>query len=503
MMNKLFKTSQIPEIDKYTIENEPIDSINLMERAAFVWTEKFIETFEKTGSVSVLAGSGNNGGDGYVIACLLEEKGWEVNVWDLSFSKNKSKDCEANYKRYHQIGGKIIEITDSKDIRIEEKDIIIDAIFGSGLDRAITGELAEIIQKINTLSNIKVAVDMPSGLMGEDNSKNDKESIIKADYTFTFQFPKLAFMFAENEEYIGKWEVLDIGLSPQAIKDTVSPYYYLTEDKIKAIVPKPSKFSHKGTNGHGLLVAGSYGMMGAAVLGAKAAVSSGIGLLSCHIPVKGVEIVQTSVPEALINIDACSFIYSEGRSFDKYNAVALGPALGRDPLTAAGIKKLLTEWRGMTIIDADALNIMSDNRELLSLLHEKCILTPHPKEFERLAGKSANDFDRLNKLSNFAVSHSTYIILKGAYTVIATPEGEFYFNTTGNPGMAKGGMGDVLTGVLLALASGKMSPLHVCMCGVFAHGLTGDILVERTGVKGLHSQQVAEKMGKAWKRLEN
>ena len=367
---------------------------------------------------------------------------------------------------------------------------------------AVSGKCYLSLHEMNASANRVVAVDIPSGLAGEDNTWNDPETIVCAEYTFTFQFPKLAFMLAENEKYVGRWEVLDIGLHPEIIARQPTDWFYTTEDTVKAILPPSPVFAHKGTNGKGLLIAGSYGMMGAAVLGAKAAVRSGIGLLYCHIPGKGIEVIQTTVPEAIPDPDESAERFSAVCKLRDYDAIAVGPAIGQGPETVGGLEKLLRTWRGTTILDADALNIIAEHRELLDLLHEGCILTPHMKEFERLAGKSVNDFERLNKLSIFANQYRVHIVLKGAHSVIATPDRRLFFNMSGNPGMAKGGAGDVLTGVLLALAANKLNLLDLLRIGVFAHGLAGDCVAEKEGRRGCCAGMIAERMGEAWKRLE-
>ena len=296
--------------------------------------------------------------------------------------------------------------------------------------------------------------------------------------------------------------MLDIGLHPEIIARQPTDWFYTTEDTVKAILPPSPVFAHKGTNGKGLLIAGSYGMMGAAVLGAKAAVRSGIGLLYCHIPGKGIEVIQTTVPEAIPDPDESAERFSAVCKLRDYDAIAVGPAIGQGPETVGGLEKLLRTWRGTTILDADALNIIAEHRELLDLLHEGCILTPHMKEFERLAGKSVNDFDRLNKLSTFARLHRIYVVLKGAHTIIATPEGECYFNMTGNPGMAKGGAGDVLTGIVAALLASGHAPLDAAIIGVYAHGLAGDLAAEEQGMRGTRAGDIAEKLGLVWKKME-
>lgn len=496
--DKIFPTTVIAKLDQYTIENEPITSLNLMERAAVRWVEKLLELFPSQLAYAVLTGNGNNGGDGFAIARLLQERKKDVVVFHAG-GEHLSPDCSINKKRWR---GACYTVTKADDFIPCEDALIVDALFGSGLNRPVTGELALLIRKINQMQNKVVAVDIPSGLMGEDNSGNDGEAIVCADVTLTFQFPKLAFMFPENESFVGEWHVLDIGLNRTIVSETYTPYYELNLNFIRSLLPKPSVYAHKGMNGHGLLVAGAFQMMGAAVLAAKAAIRSGIGLLSCHVPGEGSCIMQTTVPEAILDTDASPVCFTACNDLQAYTAIGAGPGIGKKSETVAGLENLLKTWRGPTVLDADALNILAQKPVLLNLLHDKCILTPHPKEFERLAGKSKNDFERLNKLSNFATQYQTHILLKGAHTILATPEGKCYFNTTGNPGMAKGGMGDVLTGVLLALLSNGLTAFDAAAIGVFAHGLAGDILAKKVGKRGICAGDVAETIGSAWKILE-
>lgn len=502
-LNKIFRTDQIAAIDRYTIEHEPISSLELMERAAGNWTRCFLNFFENIPAVAVVAGKGNNGGDGYVIARLLKQRGKEVTVFRLVPEEEMSGDCRTNFVRWQEEGGVVIGLAVAEDLQVGREAVIVDALFGSGLNRKVTGLAASVIRRMNGLPNTVVAVDMPSGLMGEDNAGNDPDAIVRADYTFTFQFPKLSFMLPENAVYAGRWSVVDIGLSEDAAGRTPSDWYYTTAEIVSGLLPPSGKFAHKGTNGRGLLVAGRYGMMGAAVLAAQAALHSGIGLLFCHVPLKGLEMMQISVPEAIPEPDRSEKYFSMAETPGKYDAIAVGPALGQGPEAREGLRSLLQNYKGVTILDADALNIMGEHKELLKLLHGKCILTPHLKEFERLAGKSENDFDRLNKLSNFAQSFGVYVILKGAHSVVATPQGQLYFNMSGNPGMATGGMGDVLTGVLLALAANGLNCQDIARIGVFAHGLSGDLLAEEHGYRGVTAGLVARNMGKAWKKLEH
>lgn len=498
--NKIFKTAEIHAIDQYTIEHEPVSALDLMERAGSAWTEFFLKKSRENAEVRVLAGNGNNGGDGYVIARLL--KGVRRKVVVFRLAGEMSEDCRINYGRWIDTGGEVCEITAASDFVAGKDTVIIDALFGSGLNRPVGGLAKEVIGKVNSSGCKIFAVDIPSGLMGEDNSGNDPEAIVRAHYTFTFQFPKLAFMLPENACYVGDWQVVDIGLHPEILARTPADWFYTTATEVRKILPGVGKSDHKGTNGKGLLVAGAYGMMGAAVLAAKAAVRSGVGVLHTHVPSKGGVSLQTAVPESILDIDYAEECFSGITGVKKYDAVAVGPAIGQRPETVEALKKLLQTWRGITIIDADALNILAAHREMLGLLHDKCLLTPHIKEFERLAGKSANDFDRLNKLSTFVSQYQVYVILKGAYSVVATPQGQFYFNMSGNPGMAKGGAGDVLTGVLLGLAANGLEVRDIARIGVYAHGLCGDLLVGEYGHRGISAGMLAEGMGKAWKELE-
>ena len=499
--NKIFKTSDLQKLDKYTIENEPITSLDLMERAATVFTEKLLIFFPNNHIFNILTGVGNNGGDGYVVARLLHQKGRSVKVFGLHENHRLSPDCVINKERFIAIGGNYIEVKHPGDFRPDEDSVLIDAIFGDGLNRPVTGLPAEIIEQVNRLSHLVVAIDMPSGLMGEDNGKNNG-AILKADYTFTFQFPKLAFMFPENASYLGHWEVLDIHLHPEILRDYPTTYYYLTEDVVASRLLIPDKFSHKGTLGNTLLIAGSYAMMGAAVLSAKGAIRSGTGLLSMHVPRKLKEVIHISVPEALVEEDQDDFCFSGVDRLSRFQAIGIGPGIGTSPITAEGIRQLLSSWKGKIVLDADALNLLAVDSDLIGLLPEGAVLTPHPKEFERLAGKSANDFDRLNKLSTFAHLHHVYVVLKGAHTVIATPESECYFNMTGNPGMAKGGAGDVLTGIIAALLASGHTPLDAAMIGVYAHGWAGDRAAEEQGMRGTRAGDIADQLGWVWKKME-
>ncbi|UCH14658.1 MAG: NAD(P)H-hydrate dehydratase [Bacteroidales bacterium] len=501
---KILTSGQIREADSYTIKNEPVASIDLMERAATVFTEWLIKNYNTSTSFKIFAGPGNNGGDGWAVARLLAERGYrKVNIYLLRISDKLSPDSEINRQRLEQQNLVKIKVLESGNDfpEISGTDIIIEGLFGSGLTRPLSGLSAILVNYLNNSGSRIISIDIPGGLFGEDNSKNDKENIIKADCILTFQFPKLSFFFPENEKYVGQWHVLPIGLHQGFIDSIETPYNYVTPGEVIDSIKVRKKFAHKGTFGHGLLIAGSYGMMGAAILGAKAALRTGIGLVTSHIPRLGYEIIQTAVPEAIISIDKSDTVFTDFPELGKFNAVAVGPGLGCDEISVKALKKLLKKANMPLVIDADALNIISANKELMEIIPENSILTPHPREFERLAGSYKDNFTRNKAQMKFAKKHKIYVVLKGAYTAIACPDGKCYFNTTGNPGMATAGSGDVLTGIILALMAQNYTPEDAALTGVFVHGLAGDIAVKETGESALIASDIINNISGAFIKL--
>src|ERR1044071_4620824 len=423
-MMKLLSAAQIREWDAFTIANEPISPEGLMERASNAFVNWFVLKFSTKEKIAIVCGKGNNGGDGMVIGRILKGKGYPVNVF------------------------KAEEAFDANSFTV-----IIDAIFGSGLNRPVQ---SDVIKKINASSSIKVAVDIPSGLMIDSHSEGD---IIKADYTITFQTPKLAFMMPENAEYVGDWHVVDIGLSQDFDSDPKA--YFIDNVSIR----RRKKYAHKGDFGRALLIAGSLGKMGACVLAARATLRSGVGLLTVHVPKCGYNIIQTSVPEAMATVDMNEDHFSDAGEAHHYDVIGIGPGIGVPASTVSGLRKVLQAGKPM-VLDADALNILSSARELLHLVPAGSILTPHPGEFKRLVGDWKHDFERLDLQKQLAAQTKCVVVLKGAHTSIAAPDGKVYFNSTGNPGMAKGGSGDVLTGVLTGLLSQGYSAIDAAIAGV-------------------------------------
>ena len=502
---KLFTTKQIAGIDKYTIENEPITDIDLMERAAMQITHWLVKKFSTEHRMIFFAGPGNNGGDALAIARQLADLDFICEVYLLDFGKDLKGSPAINWQRLQEQGKvKLIKIKEVGELpEIESDGIILDGMFGSGLTRPLDGFSATVVQKINQLKNIVVAIDIPSGLMGEDNSSNIPHNIVNADFTLTFQFPKISFLLAGNEKYTGKWEVLSIGLHPEGIKKTPSETFFLQKEDIREIIAPRKKFAHKGNFGHALLIAGSFGKMGAAVLSSKGCLRAGVGLLTTHIPRLGYTIIQTAVPEAMTSIDQHDSIFTEFPHLSQFSAVGVGPGIGKKHNSCKALAALIQSSEVPLVIDADGLNILSENKEWLNALPENSILTPHPGEFKRLVGEFSDSYESICQQIEFARKYKVILILKGAYTTIATPDGKLYFNSTGNPGMATAGSGDVLTGILLGLLAQGLSSENAALAGVFLHGLAGDMAALEKSEPALIAGDITDYLSKAFFGLNN
>ncbi len=498
---KLFTTKQIAGIDKYTIKNEPVADIDLMERAARQITDWLLGRFPREQKMIFFAGPGNNGGDALAIARQLAEKDFSCEVFLTDFGKELKGSPEVNWERLKKLGKVKLNKLSSIDgfPATGESDVLIDGLFGSGLSRPLEKVPAEIVRKINTLRNTVVSIDIPSGLMGEDNSGNISENIVQADFTLTFQFPKLSFLFAENEKYTGKWEVLPIGLHPQGIKNTESNYFFLEKNDVIKFFPGRKKFSHKGTFGHALLIAGSFGKMGAAVLSSRACLRSGVGLLTTHIPRLGYSIMQTAAPEVMVNVDQHDSVFTEFPDLSPFSAIGIGPGLDKKHNSCRAFRELIDKSKVPLVIDADGLNILSQNKDWFGMLPENSILTPHPGEFKRLAGDAENSYQRIQQQLEMAQKYHVVVVLKGAFTSVATPDGRLFFNSTGNPGMATGGSGDVLTGFILGLLAQGFSSEDAALAGVYLHGLAGDIAAKKKSEFSLIAGDIIQFFGSAFK----
>jgi NAD(P)H-hydrate epimerase len=500
---KIFTSKQTTEIDEYTIQNEPVASIDLMERAANTIVLWLTERFPKEKEFKIFAGPGNNGGDALVIARRLVTRTYKVSVFIVKISETLSPDCQLNLERLKKQKKAVIRTIRSADDlpEIEPGEIIIDGIFGSGLSRPVEGLAATVINHINLSPGTIISIDSPSGLFGEDNSKNIHENIIRADYTLKFQFPNLSFFFSENEPFTGSWHILPIGLHPDKMKEMETPWHYMQAGDFSGLLRTRRKFAHKGDFGHALLVSGSYGKMGAAVLGAESCLRTGAGLLTVHVPRFGYSTIQTAVPEAMASIDNSDRHFTSVPDLTPYDAVGIGPGIGTSGDTANALQILLEKINVPVVLDADALNILSEHPDWMKLLKPHTILTPHPGEFARLAGKTSDGYSQNCLQREFAKQYNVILVLKGAYTSVALPDGTCHFNSSGNPGMATGGSGDVLTGMILSLLAQKYSPADAALLGVYLHGLAGDIAVTETGEESLIAGDITANLSRAFSRL--
>ncbi len=500
---KIFSVQQIREADAYTISEGNISSLELMERAATACVDWINSHVGFANRFAIICGLGNNGGDGFAIARLLSQiqEVVSIEVFILRVSERESPDFHENYIRLKRCPLVTVhEILPDSDLRIEQPfDFLIDAIIGSGLSAPITGWIKEIVEEINSLPIPVISIDIPSGLFADTPPLSIDTIAIKADYTLSFQFPKLSFLFPETESFVKKFQVLPIGLDERYINQTPTQNYFVTQEFAFSLLKKRKNFSHKGNFGHALIIAGSYGKMGAAVLAAKSCLRSGTGLLTVHVPAKGVEILQIAFPEAMLSIDSSEKMFSSlPENILLYGAIGVGPGIGREKDSQKALYQLIERTENPMILDADALNILSENREWLKKIPENSILTPHVKEFERLAGASfSSGFERLKAAKEFSAQHKLIIVLKGAYTAICNPNGDVYFNSNGNPGMATAGSGDVLTGIVTAFLSQGYSPLESAVLSVFIHGRAGDLAATTRGQAALIASDIIENLSKS------
>ena len=498
---KIFSNEQIRRADKFTIQHETISSIALMERAATAFTDWLkIKLYKFSHTVYIFCGTGNNGGDGLAVGRMLLEAGFNVQVFIVGNMDKRSEDFSINYDRIRR-KTKINLVRRSADLpAIQKHHVIVDALFGSGLSRKIEGLAAEAVNTMNQSGARIFAIDIATGLYA-DQPTPPQNPIVQAHFTITFQLPKLAFMLAENAPYVGEWELVNIGLSQQFIDQEQTSLYFLDEAIVARLIRRRQKFAHKGSFGKVLLISGSYGKMGATQLAGQACLRSGTGLLTLYAPQSAYNILQLGLPEAMTLTDPEPHHLAQAPDVSPYAVIAAGPGLGQHPDTAKMLAQVLEQVTTPVVLDADALNILAANPALMHLLPKGSILTPHRKEFERLAGTAKHDFEKLEQLQQMASRHQVYMVLKGPHTGIATPNGKVYFNSTGNPGMATGGSGDVLTGIIAGLLAQQYEPLHAALLGTWLHGKAGDLAAEDLGQEAMLPTDLINRLPLVFKNL--
>lgn len=492
-MFPLLTSAQIREADAYTIANEPIASIDLMERAAKAFVGWFINHFpDQKQSISVYCGTGNNGGDGLAITRMLNDHQYKnINVKIARFSDKATDDFNVNLKRVQQTSVPLSIIGLGESLPSEESEVLIVALLGTGLNKPLEGDFKRLVTHINNLQKTVVSVDVPAGLFTDGEIPPDAV-ILKAGLVITFQAPKINFLLPESGPYIGCWEAVNIGINEKFIRSLNSPYQAVEEKDIREMLKPRQRFSNKGTYGHTLIIAGRPETMGAALLSASACVYAGSGLTTACVPQSGLTALNCYMPEimAIVRQDA----ELPKIKWDNFNAIGIGPGLGKDEMALALLADVLTGYSKPIVIDADALNLLSAHKQLWGKIPENSILTPHMKEFDRLFGEHKNWWQRMQTGIEKAKELKLHILLKNDYTLIISPQGKVYFNTTSNPAMASGGMGDVLTGIIASLLAQNYSPEEACIIGAYIHGKAGDELALPNRMNVVLPSQVASRL---------
>ncbi|MDR3367135.1 MAG: NAD(P)H-hydrate dehydratase [Prevotellaceae bacterium] len=496
-MLKILKASDIQFVDSYTIACEPISPEGLVGRVGEVLARALALQFPQRRCVDIICGRGKNGADGLALALsLADSAAHRLRVLLCYPPQELCAEAAYFYERVRQRPSLLCEQVSADSLPTLNADaLLVDALFGTGLSRPLAGYERTLVRHINGSGCCVLAIDVPSGLPSDGGAAADEEAVVRASYTFTLNAPKLSMMLPALGELAGELRVLDVGLHPDAIGKVASPYRYFTQADARQLVKPRKKFSHKGSYGRCLLVAGAQGMMGAAVLAARACYRAGAGLLTAHVPACGAAVMQVAVPEAVLSVDNDERCITNLRRVDvsRYDALAAGCGIGRSLPAAEALERLLqVAPPSRTVLDADALNIIAANRRLLDLLPENAIITPHVKELERLVGLCKSDEERLLRQRQLATERRLVVVLKGAHTAVALPNGTVCFNSTGNAGMATAGSGDVLTGVILALLGQGYAPEQAASLGVYMHGAAGDAAAAHTSQSFVTATDIVE-----------
>lgn len=496
---KVFSSDQLHAADQFTIKKEGISSTDLMERAAsMVFDEIDARLQGNATAIKIFCGIGNNGGDGLVIARLLLNAGYQVLVYIVNYSSKRSKDFLINYERIKDLTNQWpVLLTQQSDLpEVDQTDFVIDAVFGIGLNRPMAKWVGKLIDHLNNSNAYLLSVDMPSGMF-VDKPTPSETPVVRADFTMTFQSPKMPFFLPETGAKVGALLVLDIGLD-QTFLDQLPALADIVERSDAQTLYRPrQRFSHKGTYGHALLIGGSYGKMGSICLSSSACLRSGAGMASVFIPQIGYDILQASIPEAMA-ISGSGDRFIENIEFDMQPAaICFGPGAGQHQKTRTAFESLLKKVKSPLLIDADGLNLLAKYKDLLEILPKGSILTPHPKELERLLGPWSNDFNKLDKAKAFSKKHGVCLVLKDAYTMVVLGD-ELYINSTGNPGMATAGSGDVLSGVITGLLAQQYTTRSAALLGVYIHGKAGDIAAQRYSEEAMLAGDIVGCLGAAF-----
>lgn len=497
---QILTTAQQRELDAHTMAHEPIGSFELMRRAAGeLWLRLMAEG--RMDAVLVVCGPGNNGGDGLLMADRLADCGLEVRVWHVQVGTPGADNLRALAALKERGKVQVTELADEALMhQPKENVLVVDALFGTGLSRPLTGLAAAVVRTLNTWPNRIVSIDLPSGMMGEDNSTNDMTAIVRADLTLAIHSPKLAMLLPDAGALAGRWDVVKIGLM-EGTSGIVSPFRTIEATELKGLLPPRPRFGHKGTFGHALTLSGSEGKMGAARLCARAALRSGAGLVTAYVPRCGRDVMQMGEPEVMCLMAPGESGLSGLPDLSAYTAVACGPGIGMGQEAAGMLKLLLQECRVPMVLDADALNLLGENRTWLHFLPRGTVLTPHPKEFDRMFGAHSSAYGRLMTQREQAIRLGVVIVLKGAHTSVALPDGTVHFNTTGNPGMATAGSGDVLTGITAGLLAQGLNSGAAALLAVHVHGMAGDMALETESEQSLTAGDIIGHLGRAFRTL--
>jgi NAD(P)H-hydrate epimerase len=494
---KIFSAEQVRAWDAYTIRHEPISSAALMERAAGRAAEWILQVFPHPARVLVFCGPGNNGGDGLVIAQKLWQEALVVDTWLLDTGQSLSPDASVQLSKLQALGAPVHPVRSAPDLPvIGPGDLVVDALWGSGLNRAVEGLGAACINHINAAPAPVVSIDLPSGLLPKCSHA------ITATHTLSFETWKLPFFFPENDRFTGQIHTIDIGLHQDFYQDAQARFETTGLAEARQLLRPRPRSGHKGSFGHAALLSGSWGMLGAAMLASEACLRSGVGKLTCLVTNKCYPLLQSAVPEAVYRIEAGQDYVTDTGFTGSYAALAFGPGCGVHPEQAAVADALFRNGTPL-VLDADALNLMVAYPELQERIPEGSILTPHPREFDALTFKHVHSADRLETAMEKAAAWKSVIVLKGHHTLVAAPSGKGYFNMSGNAGMATAGSGDVLTGLLTGLRAQGYSAIDTARLGVFLHGLAGDIAAEAIGQEAMLAGNIVRNLGAAWKKIND